>query len=86
MFEVSWTKKTRRSYERLDKDFQDRFEKMLNILEKSPFYYGKSIKRLKGNLEGLYRFRIGKLRVFYAIDTLERVVIITNIDTRGNIY
>ncbi len=59
---------------------------MIDILETSPFYYGKSIKRLKGKLEGLYRFKIGKLRIFYVINIKEKIVVITNIDTRGDIY
>jgi mRNA interferase RelE/StbE len=86
MFEVRWTKKARKCYERLDPDSQDRFEKLLDILEVSPFYYGKCIKRLTGELEGLYRFRIGKLRIFYIIDVENKTVIITNVDSRGDAY
>ncbi|MEW6608106.1 MAG: type II toxin-antitoxin system RelE/ParE family toxin [bacterium] len=86
MFEVIWTNKAKKYYEKLNRDFQERFEKMLDILEVTPFYYGKSIKKLTGALEGFYRFRIGKLRVFYIIDTKNKNVIITNMDTRGDIY
>jgi mRNA interferase RelE/StbE len=86
MFEVRWTKKARKCYDRLDPDSQDRFEKLLDILEMSPFYYGKCIKRLTGELEGLYRFRIGRLRIFYIIDIENKTVIITNIDSRGDAY
>lgn len=86
MFEVRWTKKARKCYQKLDPDSQDRFEKLLDILEVSPFYCGKCIKRLTGELEGLYRFRIGKLRIFYIIDVENKTVTITNIDSRGDAY
>ena len=86
MFEVRWTKKARKCYQKLDSDSQARFEKLLDILETSPFYYGKCIKRLTGELEGLYRFRIGRLRIFYIIDIENKTVIITNIDVRGDVY
>jgi mRNA-degrading endonuclease RelE of RelBE toxin-antitoxin system len=41
---------------------------------------------LTGELEGLYRFRIGRLRIFYIIDIEKKTVIITNIDNRGEAY
>ncbi len=37
------------------------------ILAENP-YYGPNIKRLKGQLRGIYRYRIGKYRLFYTID------------------
>ncbi len=86
MFEVIWTNKAKKYYEKLSRDFQERFEKMLDILEVTPFYYGKCIKKLTGALEGIYRFRIGKLRIFYLIDVKNKNVTIINIDTRGDIY
>ena len=49
-------------------------------------YSGKSIKKLKGDLEGLYRYRIGSLRIIYTIDFDEKEVSIVTADNRGDAY
>ncbi len=41
---------------------------------------------LKGNLKGLYRYRIGEYRVIFVIDEEEKKVIILKVDHRKKIY
>jgi mRNA interferase RelE/StbE len=43
------------------------------ILKKNP-YSGKNIKKLKGEFEGVYRYRIGDIRIFYKINE-EKIII-----------
>ena len=43
-------------------------------LRSNPFY-GPNIKKLKGELAGVYRYRIGDFRLFYVIRE-ERVVVV----------
>ncbi|MFB5269863.1 type II toxin-antitoxin system RelE/ParE family toxin [Paenibacillus enshidis] len=43
------------------------------------------IKRMKGSI-GLYRLRIGALRILFEINHDEKVVYIQAIDSRGGIY
>ena len=86
MCEVIWSKKARGQYRRLMGSDKKRFKKMVEVLEKSPRYHGKSIKRLRGEFEGLYRYRVGDLRAFYAIDEKDRQVLIITIQSRGGVY
>ena len=86
MFEVFWSKKAEREYNRFDEITKKRFSKMTSVLESSPTYSGKSIKKLKGDLEGLYRYRIGSLRIIYTIDFDKKEVYIVTVDNRGDIY
>ncbi len=54
-------------------------------LKKNPFY-GKHIRKLKGEFEGIYRYRIGDYRVFYTIDKEKIIVFMTNIIHRKDSY
>lgn len=58
------------------------------ISNESPFHRPnpKTIKRLHGPLEGLYRYRIGRIRIVYSVDETARTIDIVNIDDRGDIY
>ena len=61
-----------------------KFEKELIALlkrEKTPH-----IKKLRGDLEGHYRLRIGKVRVIFKIDFFSRIIYVKKADFRGNIY
>ncbi|MCH7858063.1 MAG: type II toxin-antitoxin system RelE/ParE family toxin [Candidatus Marinimicrobia bacterium] len=55
------------------------------ILAEHP-HYGPNIKRLKGQLKGIYRYRIGNYRLFYTIDENERRVFILDFSHRKDAY
>ena len=55
------------------------------ILAENP-YYGPNIKRLKGKLKGIYRYRIGNYRLFYTIDENEKRVFILDFSHRKDAY
>jgi mRNA interferase RelE/StbE len=54
-------------------------------LRQNPFF-GINIKRLKGNLNQYYRYRIGNHRLFYTIDTNKVMVFIITIKDRKDSY
>lgn len=85
-YDVRWSDQARKQHERFGPAYKDRFRRMVVALEQEPHHHAKAIKRLSGALAGLYRFRIGKLRVFFTVSEIERAVYITNIDTRGDAY
>jgi mRNA interferase RelE/StbE len=45
-------------------------------------YYGPNIKRLKGDLKSIFRYRIGDYRLFYTIDPVKRYVYILTLENR----
>jgi mRNA interferase RelE/StbE len=55
------------------------------ILKKNPFF-GTNIKKLKGEFDGLYRYRIGKFRLFYLINENELLVIFIDVNLRKDSY
>lgn len=50
-------------------------------LRENPFF-GSNIKKLKGEFEGLYRYRAGRYRIFYKIEDDKILVIMLDIDDR----
>ena len=49
-------------------------------------YFGPNIKRLKGDLKSIFRYRIGDYRLFYTIDPKAKRVYILEIQNRKDAY
>ena len=85
-FKIAETKEFVKRVKRLDSKI---YEKIKNIvypqLRKNPFY-GTNIKKLKGEYENVYRYRIGNYRLFYVIDNDKVIVIVTTIVHRQGAY
>ena len=60
-------------------------DKIYPVLRKNPFL-GPNIKRLKAELKGIYRYRIGDYRLFYTIDADKRLVFILDFSHRKDAY
>ncbi len=54
-------------------------------LKKVP-HYGNNIKKLKGYIPDTWRYRIGKLRIFYSITDKQKIINILTIDLRKDAY
>ena len=85
-FKIAETKEFQKNIKKLDTKI---YTKIKNIvypqLKKNPFY-GTNIKKLKGDYESVYRYRIGNYRLFYVIDNDKIIVVITTISHRQNAY
>ena len=49
-------------------------------------FFGKSIKKLKDYVPDTWRYRIGKVRIFYTLDQDEKIIYILTIDHRKDAY
>jgi len=85
-FKIAETKEFEKKIKKLDSKI---YTKIKNIvypqLKKNPFY-GTNIKKLKGEYESVYRYRLGNYRLFYIIDNDKVIVIVTTISHRQNAY
>ncbi len=65
------------------------YSKIKNIvypqLRPNPFH-GANIKKLKGEFEGYYRYRVGNYSLFYLIENEKVLVVIFNLKHRNNAY
>ena len=58
------------------------------LCRQSPFHPPNptTIKPLKGEFRGLWRYRVGNLRMIYAVNEEARTIQILTIDNRGDVY
>ncbi len=81
-FKIAQTKEFEKNIKKLDSKI---YTKIKNIvypqLKKNPFF-GTNIKKLKGEYEDVYRYRIGNYRLFYIIDNDKVVIVVTTISHR----
>lgn len=84
-YEVELTDKAEQHYNMLDESMIHRINNAIDILAKNPFF-GSNITKLKGELHGQYRYRVGSYRIVYSIDTKHHIIIIRGIFQRGHAY
>ena len=76
--------------EKLDKQNRTFIKKKLTSyvypqIKLEPFF-GKNIKKLKDYVPDTWRYRIGKVRIFYTLDQDEKIINILTIDHRKDAY
>lgn len=49
-------------------------------------YFGHNIKKLRGYNPPMWRYRIGKFRIFYIIDKKEKTIFLLTIEDRKDAY
>jgi len=85
-FQIAETKTFQKEKTKLDDKL---YKKIKDIaypqLRKNPFF-GHNIKKLKGELEGIYRYRFGNYRLFYTIEKEKIIVAILDIKHRQKAY
>ena len=60
-------------------------ENIYSALRVTPFF-GPNIKRLKGELSSIYRYRIGDYRLFFTIDSEKNLVFVLDFTHRKDAY
>jgi mRNA interferase RelE/StbE len=84
VYQVLLAEPARRFYEDADAPLQRKLDRCIEVLRTDPRRH-PNIKPLKGQFQGLYRFRVGDYRVVYRIEG-DRVVIVAYIAHRREVY
>jgi mRNA interferase RelE/StbE len=85
VFEVYLSHEAEKIYRKANPKTTRLFDNCFKNLESSPLL-GPNIKRLKGKLEGSFRYQIGGLRVIYSVNVESKRVFIETIGSRGDVY
>jgi mRNA interferase RelE/StbE len=85
MYKVELSRKAARFYQKTDTVTARRLNLAFAKLSQDPFKH-YNIKRLRGELEGSYRLRVGDIRIVYSVDEKENIVYIEVIRFRGDVY
>ena len=86
-FEIAETETFQRSISK--KEFVKIYNKIKTYvypqLRINPFF-GKNIKKLKGEFKDVYRYRIGEYRLFYQVAEKQILIFIMDIVKRKDVY
>jgi len=85
MFKLEFYKQAAKYYKKVDTKVQKRINKAIEEIIKDPSE-GIHIKKLKGRLEGKYRYDIDRLRIIYYIDEDNEIIYVEAIGPRGDVY
>jgi mRNA interferase RelE/StbE len=85
MYKIQLTKDAAKYYKKSDVSTKKHLNQCFEVLKNTP-YHNSSIKRLQGELSGLYRYRVGSIRVIYKVEETEITVFVVAIGSRGDIY
>ncbi|MEW6104395.1 MAG: type II toxin-antitoxin system RelE/ParE family toxin [bacterium] len=85
MYKVLLHKKAIKYYKSLNDKTARKINKAIEKIRENPLE-GFHIKKLKGSLEGKYRYKIEALRIIYIVNLKEKNVFIEAIGPRGDVY
>ena len=83
MYEVKFSKKAEKSYEKLTNEVKLRIDQKLAYLRATP--RGTDTKKLVGE-QNVYRTRVGSYRIVYEIEDNKLLVWILDVDHRSSVY
>ena len=82
-YQIAETKTFEKVKQKIDKKLYLKIKNFVYPqLRENPFY-GTNIKKLKDNLEGYYRYRIGNYRLFYLIEDDKLIIAVVNIKKKS---
>lgn len=86
-YEVIWSVTAKKDLDRLGDTIAKRIVAKVHQYAKSPNPIAFA-KRLTGNLEGYYRFRIGKYRVIFEKEANAQIILllVLSVDKRDEVY
>ncbi len=85
-FQIAESKTFEKVKKKIDSKIYDKIKKIVYPQLRSNPNFGTNIKKLKGDLEGYYRYRIGNYRLFYLIEDEKVLVVIVDLKHRQNAY
>ncbi len=79
---IEFSKQAYKSYKALQKGYQKKIDKILNLLMNKERI---DIKPVEGE-KNIYRLRVGKYRILIKVYNKKRIILVVKIGTRGDIY
>jgi len=68
-----------------NKNLKRRLRRAIDNISQNP-YFNVHVRKLKGKLSNMHRYRIGDIRIIYEIHEEIKAVRIKSIEERGDIY
>ena len=85
-FSIAETKTFEKVKKKIDQKLYQKINDIVYPQLRNNPYFGANIKKLKGEFEGFYRYRIGNYRLFYLIDDKKVIVFVIDLKHRKDAY
>lgn len=85
MYKIELAKSSVKALEGFDGKTQERVFRALQTVKINPFQ-GNRIKKLRGELKGRFRYKIGDIRIIYKVASENKTIFVEAIGRRGGIY
>lgn len=85
MYKIELAKSSVKALEGFDGKTQERVFRALQTVKINPFQ-GNRIKKLRGELKGRFRYKIGDIRIIYKVASESKTIFVEAIGRRGGIY
>ena len=85
-YQIAETKTFSKLKKNIDKKLYTKIKNFVYPQLRDNPFYGTNIKKLKGDLEGYYRYRIGNYRLFYLIEDDKLIVVVVDFKHRQKAY
>ncbi len=85
-FQIAETKTFEKIKEKIDTKLYIKIKNIIYPQLRTNPFYGNNIKKLKGEFDRYYRYRIGNYRLFYLIENEKVLVAIVDFRHRQNAY
>ena len=85
MYELFLTREAQQFYEKADAVLARKLNRCFRYLQSDPYEH-PNIKRLKGSLDGYFRYRVSDWRVVYQVHEQEQSVVVMLIAHRSEVY
>ena len=81
-YQIAETKSFEKFKNKIDKKLYSKIENFVYPQLKENPFFGSNIKKLKDNLEGYYRYRMGNYRLFYLIEDEKLIIVVVDLRHR----
>lgn len=85
-FAIAETQTFEKVKKKIDQKLYQKIKDVVYPQLRSNPYFGANIKRLKGEFDGFYRYRIGDYRLFYLVDDKKVIVLVIDLKQRKDAY
>ena len=85
-FQIAETKTFEKIKDKIDSKIYIKIQNIVYPQLKTNPFFGNNIKKLKGEFDGYYRYRIGNYRLFYLVDNDKIIVAIVDLKHRQEAY
>lgn len=85
-FEIAETKTFAKVKKKINQKLYQKINDVVYPQLRNNPYFGTNIKKLKGEFEGFYRYRVGNYRLFYLVDDKRVIVFVIDLKHRKDAY